>query len=150
VAANGSRGFYGDLVMSWEAIADFRVLGIPKGQPRARKGRGGFYNPSVADSWKECIAIAAKPHLPDNPLEGPIQLWITYLLPCPQRPQRLKTRKHIKTPDLDNLNKAVLDCLTAIGMWQDDKQVCELNTVKYYALTSQESGAEIFVAEWRD
>lgn len=35
-------------------------------------------------------------------------------------------------PDIDNLSKALFDCLTGI-VWKDDSQVCDYHARKYYA-----------------
>lgn len=70
------------------------------------------------------------------PLEGPIFLRLLFLMP---RPGRLiwKSRPmprvpHIGRPDLDNLEKSVVDALTGQA-WRDDSQVCEVSMRKDYA-----------------
>lgn len=134
-------------------MISFTVLGIPKGQPRPRAfHRGGkvrVYDPGTAEGWKACVALAARPYLPEAPIDGPIHLQIHYTLP---RPKSLMRRgdpsgviPHTKKPDIDNINKATLDALTAIGMWRDDSQICSLSTSKYYAGKSSQPGALIFV-----
>ena len=117
----------------------FSVYGNPKGQPRARaffrKGHGvRMYDAGTAEGWKGLIAMAARDHIPATPLEGPLAVSITF---CFERPKsHYRTGKHAGElrpdapywhpckPDRDNADKAVLDCLTTIGMWKDDCQVC--------------------------
>jgi len=49
---------------------------------------------------------------------------------------------HTSKPDTDNLSKAVLDCLTELGMWRDDCQVVREMTTKRY---DSNPGVEIIV-----
>jgi hypothetical protein len=53
---------------------------------------------------------------------------------------------HTGKPDADNLAKAVLDALTTLGIWHDDAQVCQLDTLKIYADSPQDEGAVIEIA----
>lgn len=51
---------------------------------------------------------------------------------------------HIKKPDRDNLDKAVLDALTGI-FWHDDCQVCSGTIEKQIADGDSKSGVEVFI-----
>lgn len=127
-------------------IIEFSVRGIPKGQPRprafSRNGRASVYNPGTAEAWKGAIALAIKPYLPPAPLEGPIRLSVEHFMPRPKAHFRTGKRAgelrpdypvhHVSTPDVDNLAKAAMDCLTQIGVWRDDNQVCECWIKKQY------------------
>jgi len=48
-------------------------------------------------------------------------------------------------PDLDNLVKQVKDCLTQMGVWEDDKLVVECFSAKHY---SDRPRWEVEVREW--
>jgi Holliday junction resolvase RusA-like endonuclease len=135
------------------------VTGIPKAQPRpkafARKfGNGKYmarvYDPGTAEGWKGQIALAAKGVTPFPPLQGPLSVSIEFRMPRPldHYKSRSKAAKlagaalilrqpapywHISKPDADNASKAVFDCLTTLGMWKDDSQVCEHMVTKVYA-----------------
>ena len=39
---------------------------------------------------------------------------------------------HIKKPDLDNLLKNIMDCMTKLQFWRDDSLVFETHAVKRY------------------
>ena len=39
----------------------------------------------------------------------------------------------VTKPDTDNLNKALKDCMTQLGFWADDAQVCEEHIGKYWS-----------------
>lgn len=129
----------------------FRVDGSPKGQPRPRRSKsGGVYNPATANGWKRAVEIAARPHLPPSPLIGPVCVDLDLLLPRPQRLYRKRgpagevpaTCK----PDRDNVDKATLDALTAVGMWRDDAQVCDGRIRKLYHAVGGKPGARITVS----
>ena len=139
--------------MSWQSVCVFDVQGIPKGQPRprafARGGRAAVYDPGTAEGWKGAIALAARPYLPPAPLDCPLRLTVAFFFP---RPGRLSSKKspdeqipHTAKPDADNALKAVMDCLTQIGMWRDDALVCSTIVEKYYAAKTQAPGAVIQV-----
>lgn len=126
----------------------FHVQGDPKPQPRPRAfarnmGGGKFaarvYDAGTAEGWKSCVALAAKPYLPPTPYEKPVSVSIQFIFERPKSHFRKKGAIAPSAPDfptgrndLDNLAKAVLDCLTQIGMWKDDGQVVKLNLSKAY------------------
>ena len=133
----------------------FFVSGVPKGQPRprafARNGKVRVYDPGTAEGWKSAIAIAAEPHRPAQPIEGPIICSIDFALP---RPKRLMRKcdpdgplPHTGKPDRDNLDKAVLDALTTLGFWRDDAQVYIGTIIKQIASKTGRPGAFITI-DW--
>jgi crossover junction endodeoxyribonuclease RusA len=132
------------------------VIGEPKGQPRPRAfvnkatGRASVYDAGTAEHWKSQIAEAARSHLPSEPFDCPIGLTVDFHMPRPKRLMRKKDPddpiRHTAKPDLDNLTKAVMDALTAIGMWRDDSQVCHVLASKWYAAKDRRPGATITVS----
>lgn len=131
----------------------FCVDGLPKGQPRPRAFRRGnhaaVYNPATAEGWKGQVALAAREHLPEEPLDEPLYVLLFFRLP---RPKRLMRRQdpddaiwHIGKPDVDNLTKAVLDALTQIGMWRDDSLICMQRTTKVYHEKTGRPGAWVVI-----
>lgn len=57
--------------------------------------------------------------------------------------------KHTKKPDIDNLNKAVSDAITDIGLWEDDSQVYSISASKYYTQkTNGLIGAMVHVRDY--
>ena len=121
---------------------EFMGEGTPKPQPRPRAfSRGGMvrvYDPGTAEGWKNSIAIAAKQHVPAEPMEGALALGLDFIMPRPKA-HYLKSGLretapywHTKKPDADNLCKAVMDAMTTLGFWRDDSQVCDLKCRKIY------------------
>jgi Holliday junction resolvase RusA-like endonuclease len=116
------------------------VEGTPRPQPRPRKGKyGNFYNPGTADAWKETIQISflmgRKPKI-----TGAVYLKVHFFF---HKARINKIMPHAKKPDKDNLEKAVMDALTGIQIWNDDCQVYGGKTEKYW--TPGKSGAQIWI-----
>jgi len=143
---------------------EFFVSGDPKAQPRPRAFAGGgkvrMYDPGTAEGWKGLIAAAAKEHCPPAPLVGPLHLTIEFWMRRPK--SHFRTGKHATklkpgVPnyhaahrfDLDNLAKAVMDCLTQLGFWEDDGQVARLSADKRYTDWAR-PGATIYLVRMAD
>lgn len=78
-------------------------------------------------------------HGGQKPLEGPLTVAVTALLPIPKSETIARKKlmhddliRPTKKPDIDNIVKAVLDALNGVA-WVDDKQICELTAAKRYA-----------------
>ncbi|HEV8574746.1 MAG TPA: RusA family crossover junction endodeoxyribonuclease [Dehalococcoidia bacterium] len=118
-----------------------RVYGvpIPQGRPRARVLRlatGGVrasvYERAEDKDWKQTVLAQALEHRPLAPVEGPLAMTLSFLLP---RPKSLPKRERhpIKKPDADNLCKAIKDALRGV-MYRDDSQIVDLHVTKAYDL----------------
>lgn len=124
----------------------FHVDGDPKPQLRPRAfiqrtaagPQARVYTPGTAEEWKSLVVAAAKPHLPSDPIAGPVTLQLAFYF---ERPARLQRKKHLdgKIPcigprnDADNLAKAIMDCLTQVRLWADDGHVWRLLVSKQWA-----------------
>ena len=119
------------------------VEGIPKPQPRPRKGKhGNFYSPDPC-GWKEVIqACFLQKRQPI--IQGPVFLTIHFLFHKNGMKEN-ECKLHTQKPDKDNLEKAVMDALTGIGIWKDDCQIYGGTTAKYW--TAGKSGAKIWIEE---
>ena len=133
---------------------------IPKGQPRVKACRRGaftrVYTPDTADDFKEDVmdhAFAAILGI-SRPVfgTGPVRVDWECVFP---RPKAHFTSKgqikatapnwHTQTPDRDNLDKAILDALTSIEMWHDDRQACSGMLIKRWAALGEPSGVQITI-----
>jgi Holliday junction resolvase RusA-like endonuclease len=123
----------------------FSASGEPKATPRVKACRiGGFtrvYTPATADDWKTIVRYACLEKWDKKPLVGPLKIQISFYLKRPKSHFRSNgerkpnaPRYHTSKPDIDNLTKAVLDALTNLGVWQDDKQIASCNVVKFYGV----------------
>lgn len=113
-----------------------------------------MYTPGTASDYKDRIrAAATAAGLRGKLLEGPIRVEITAYF---QRPKgHFKSGKnsstlkntapawHTSKPDRDNMEKAVLDALTSVGVWRDDSQVCAGEVQKRYADTMPQTHVSI-------
>lgn len=131
---------------------EFTVLGKPKAQPRSKaRWRPGMehasiYTPGTAEEWKGWCYLAAKEHVPEKPLGGPLAVSVNFWFARPlahfgtgRNEGKLKVTApgwHISTPDLDNLVKAVLDACTQVGFWTDDRVVASLQMEKWWSATA--------------
>lgn len=122
---------------------EFVIPGEPvaKGRPRisSRRGRVRAYTPAKTRAAETSLAFLAKAHRPKEPIPGPVDLTVTFILPIPASWPRKKRAAatlapHTSKPDLDNLVKLVKDSLTGI-FWLDDKQVCRVTASKIYGPT---------------
>ena len=79
------------------------------------------------------------PYRPVWPLKGPVRLVFTAYMPIPasaskKRKAAMQAGKigHIVKPDVDNLAKQLLDAMSRLWFWEDDRQVVELVARKRY------------------
>ncbi len=115
----------------------------PKAQMRVRFARGGrTYKAKGQKMAEESIMTFLARYQPDQPMDGPLLFGMKAFLSIPKsKPQKFRKaalvgyiRPTVK-PDLDNLLKNIMDCMTAMGFWCDDKQVVQYlpETGKYYS-----------------
>lgn len=130
----------------------FLVEGEPKGQPRprafARNGMVRVYDPATAEGWKNQIAIAFRQEVlrlglktdGDALFNGPVKLQATFVFQSPKShfnakgvlKQCWRSSWKVSKPDLDNIEKALMDALTTCRAWDDDSQVCAKQTRKVW------------------
>ncbi len=91
------------------------------------------YQPKkVADNAKALAALCAE-YRPESPILGPIRLWLEFRYPW-RKSEPKKNRHRIRAkdtkPDLDNLEKQLVDVLERSGFFTNDSQVAEKRSVK--------------------
>ena len=127
---------------------DLAILNIePQAQKRHRIGKGGnMYDPSA--EYKEDMRGYILDGLGKNknrkefsfplPKEVPVGLDMTFFMPIPKTTGKADRKlmqegliHHMKKPDVDNLEKAMLDILSGI-LYTDDRQVWRTSSKKVY------------------
>jgi len=114
----------------------FTVPGPPRGKGRPRFARMGNFVRSYTDaataSYENLIALAAsEAHRGSPRLDGPLRVWLLFVLPRPKSAPKRVTMPATK-PDLDNMAKAVFDGCNQAGVWADDSRVVEVFARKEY------------------
>jgi len=77
-----------------------------------------------AKEWEKKVREAVEDY---TPLEGPLGVNLTFYLP---RPKTVKRKDHTVKPDIDKLERAVLDGLKHI--LGDDSHIVDIHTTKVY------------------
>ena len=86
-----------------------------------QNGKIMFYKSKRLKDARALFVEALKPEAPEVPMEGAVALTVTW---------KFLTKSHkegewrITRPDTDNLQKLLKDCMTEVGYWKDDSQVC--------------------------
>ena len=124
----------------------FEVLGdpVPKARPRTvrKGGRTWSYTPKKVTVWEKQIREEAERHF-DEPFECPVALTLRFYLSRPK--SRRKENFVVTTPDLDNLEKALLDGLNEVA-YSDDRLVVVKSSVKMYVRPGEAPRVSVVVA----
>lgn len=105
----------------------FHIIPVPC--PRPRVTRWGTHYPKRYQDFKEELSLLGKA----QKFKGGHQLMVDFYMPMPKSLSKKKKKEllgypHKHRPDLDNLVKAVLDCL-----WEEDSIVSEIHATKQWA-----------------
>ena len=123
---------------------DFTIDVNPPKTTAQQKGArvvGGFVRFFKKKKVREAEATLTAlfyPHAPSAPLEGPLSLSVDWYFPYRKTERKTVIKScrifgHTVRPDLDNLEKSLIDTLTRLQFWNDDSQVCVKHTRKYWA-----------------
>ena len=113
-----------------------RILWVSDG--KAAKPIIQHYEKATVKHARDVYKDALRPYAPESPIEGPIEIKIIW------RYKAKKAEWKVTRPDLDNMEKLLLDAMTEMGFWKDDSQVCMKATAKTW---SKDSGIDIEVRE---
>ena len=80
-------------------------------------------------------------------LVGPVGLKAVLLFKMPKGEHRKRKprprRWHVSKPDVDNVLKAVMDCMVAAGWMADDTQVAQVEVQKFVAAQGQPASVHV-------
>ncbi len=124
---------------------------------RGRKPRTYPRVPKRGGAWKSLVMLATRQRFPGTFGDRTL-VAVEYLLPRPRyhfrtgryadqlRPGWVSA-SHTTKPDLDNLNKALLDSIVRGGGIEDDRFIVELKSRKRYANPGEPPGAFVTVSD---
>lgn len=124
---------------------EFFIHGIPEQQGSTRafvvKGRAHITSTNKnLGSWRQLIRDVAQQYAGTLHTQA-IRIEATFFMPKPKSaPKRVVTMT--KRPDIDKLERALLDALTGI-IYKDDSQVTEMHTLKVYAESTDPVGVQV-------
>ena len=100
-----------------------------------RNGRAHFFVKAKVKEAENFLAVLLKEFAPPRPLVGAVELRATWCFPYRKSEPKWRTATgdylpHTTRPDLDNLEKGLLDVMTRLRFWEDDSQVAQKKTNK--------------------
>ena len=120
----------------------FTVSGKPhaKQRPRFSRRTGRSYTPSETVGFEATVRQVAVEHFPE-PMIGAVKVtMVAVFTPADSWSTKKKLahmhRPHIQKPDLDNIEKSILDGLNRIA-FADDAQVAEVSKRKVWGLRAE-------------
>lgn len=97
-------------------------------------GRPMFFKNKAAAGAEHDYLVLCAPHKPASPIAGPVRLKVDFVFPWrksePKKRIALGRVPMTSKPDCSNAIKALEDCLTKLGYWNDDGQVADLHVTK--------------------
>ena len=115
---------------------DISIPGKPRAKGRPRAGQHGFYTPKETEAEEAYVRqLGSKAMQGRAPMVGPVRITLDAVFDMPMswpaRVREMRTLPHISKPDLDNIEKLILDALNEV-VFADDAQVCEVRKTKRY------------------
>lgn len=98
---------------------------------RVVHGKPFFYEKAEVTNARRKIEWAMKQYVPDEPIETPVRLKVSLEIPTKDK-KKLKSKWKSSRPDLDNMLKLILDCLTEMRVIKDDALIVQLGAQKMW------------------
>lgn len=126
--------------MKRDLVVSLRTAGVPRpqGSKKAFVGKNGRAvlvddNKPELKKWRAAVEKSARGAMVAfdvaGPVLGPVAVALVFTL---ERPKTVKRALPHVAPDLDKLQRSVLDALTTAGVWKDDGQVTTISARKIY------------------
>lgn len=127
-------------------LLEFDVDPRPKQRPRVNTRTKRAYTPEATRSFEKLIRDLAKLQWgKSKPIEKPVRIDIEFRIKRPASVPLRKRKYPSVRPDLDNLEKALIDAIQGV-CFLDDSQIVRKYSEKVYAL---ESGISVKLRELR-
>ena len=94
-------------------------------------GKPVHYEPARLAAARSKLTSELWKNRPDRQLRGPVRLMVKWCFPV--KSKHTDGEWKITRPDTDNLQKLLKDCMTDVGFWKDDAQVCSEIVEKFWA-----------------
>jgi Holliday junction resolvase RusA-like endonuclease len=108
---------------------------------------GNVYTPRETAEAEDLVRTAFSLSWRRPPLTCPVTVVLAFSMPMPKSQRHVRAgQPHTKRPDLDNLEKLVLDALNGVA-YADDSQVWSKSSRKEYGETP---GIEITIKNYAD
>jgi len=146
-------------------ITEFRVSLTPAAHDRPRFDSRGkkprTYETSKNINFRRDFRQAVERYRPEVPFAGPIAIELVYWIKPPKK-INLDERPFPGRPDIDNLQKGVLDALNPTyrrdkvtkarivmysGFWEDDSQIVAMDAQKFWATEHESPGILVAMYE---
>ena len=119
---------------------------VPASRPRVTRW-GVYYGKKHTQYIKDTTKLIKQCKKPKN---TPVKVEISFYIQIPKSKSesvknKLHGQYHISTPDIDNLEKLILDILTNKGYWQDDSIIASLTATKKW--TKDNPRTEITISD---
>jgi Holliday junction resolvase RusA-like endonuclease len=112
---------------------------VPKKRARTFNNHGRIVTWDSQDKLKEGYKWQIRSQYREEPIGAPVILDVVFMMPIPKSTSKVKQRAmlngtyhHMCRPDLDNLEKFLMDVLNNVVL-KDDAQVVEIHAKKVYS-----------------
>lgn len=136
----------------------FDVAGRPAPQGSKKPvpdGRGGVrlieVNADRKRLWRDTVVLAASRRRPKTPLDGPLEVRITFRFPMPASRRAQVRRAGVAwmavSPDIDKLTRNLHDALTDARVIRDDARIVLATQAQIEVAPPAKPGASVLVRE---
>ena len=100
-------------------------------------GKVRFFTKNKVRQAESVLASLLMPYRPPRPIDEPVFLMVYWFFPWRKSERKSivnagRPVPHTSRPDLDNLEKNMLDVMSRLGYWTDDSIVARKSTGKFW------------------
>ena len=113
---------------------------IPAGTAQQKRYDGRskrFFKSKTLQQTEDAYMSQLFEYRPQQPLQGAVSLHIEFMYSIKDKKKKGKWKT--SKPDVDNVAKLLIDCMTRCGFWVDDSQVVILRLAKRYTIQDEAS-----------